>query len=139
MESVTNSLDQKKNARQINAATWPHYALILALLVGIALLIKQFPQTRQPHDGCLKHHESIPPGHAQLFFRPVDLNSASLEELTGLPGVGEKRATEILALRSSFGFFFSKDELYLPAGQISPKLIRSIAPYISASDNPEEK
>ena len=139
MESVINLLDQKKNTQQINAAPWPCYALILASLVGIALLIRQFPQDYQAHDGCLKHTKSIPPGHAQLFFRPVDLNSASLEELTGLPGIGEKRAADILALRASVGFFFSRDELYLPAGPISPKLIRSITPYISASDNQEGK
>lgn len=41
----------------------------------------------------------------------VDLNSAGLEELCSLPGVGEKKAQAILDYREEHGSFSSIDEL----------------------------
>lgn len=134
MASVINLSDQKKNASQ-DSATGLHHALFLALAIGFTILIKQAVPAYLPDDAYLKHHSFEPErGYAHLFFRPMDINSASLEELTVLPGIGEKRAEGILALRASIGLFFSKDELYLPGGPISPRLVRSIAPYIKAGN-----
>ena len=130
MASVINLSDQKKNASQ-DSATGMRHTLFLVLMIGITILIKQDFSAYSPDDAYLGRLPfSQHTGYAHLFFRPVDINSASLEELTVLPGIGEKRAEGILALRASLGFFYSKDELYSPGGPVSPRLARSIALYI---------
>jgi competence protein ComEA len=42
---------------------------------------------------------------------PVDINKASLEDLVLVPGIGEKTATQIIALRESKGSLRSLEEL----------------------------
>ena len=55
----------------------------------------------------------------------VDLNHAGLEELMKLPGIGEKRASDIIRLREQKGGFSSKEEILEISG-ISEKLLESI-------------
>jgi competence protein ComEA len=50
-------------------------------------------------------------GNAQEKPGVVDLNTATLDELVALPGVGEKRARAILDARKERGGFESVDEL----------------------------
>ena len=45
-------------------------------------------------------------GHAA-----IDLNAATVKELSGLPGVGKKRAEAIVAYRAENGKFESVDEI----------------------------
>lgn len=66
-----------------------------------------------------------------LFFRPMDINSASLEELTLLPGIGEVTACRIVQFRRSLGFFLSVEELDTIDSPLNPKLLEAIAPYLS--------
>lgn len=42
---------------------------------------------------------------------PIDLNTAGVEELTSLPGVGQKVAERIVAYREANGPFDKKEEL----------------------------
>lgn len=49
--------------------------------------------------------------YAMLYFEPVNVNSATLEELDLLPGVGFKTADAILNLRQEYGFFLLNEEL----------------------------
>lgn len=137
MASVINLLDQKKNISQDNSARLCH-ALLLVLLLGSIILIKQDFLGYIADGVYLKHHFFEPDrnysGYAHLFFSPVDINSASLEELTVLPDIGEKRAERILALKASVGFFFSKEELGSLDGPINSKVIRSLTSYIKTDD-----
>lgn len=55
----------------------------------------------------------------------VDLNHADLEKLMELPGIGEKRANDILRLRELKGGFTSKEEILEISG-ISERLLESI-------------
>lgn len=55
----------------------------------------------------------------------VDLNSAAKEELMKLPGIGEKRAADIIALREKKGGFSEKEDILEIQG-ISEKLLESI-------------
>lgn len=55
----------------------------------------------------------------------VDLNSATLEELMSLPGIGEKRARDIISLREKKGRFESPEEILEISG-ISENLLKKI-------------
>ncbi|MBE3550610.1 MAG: helix-hairpin-helix domain-containing protein [Brockia lithotrophica] len=59
----------------------------------------------------------------------VNLNTASVEELTRLPGIGPTRAQEIVAYREEHGPFRSVDEVQNVAG-IGPKTFAKIRPYL---------
>jgi competence protein ComEA len=51
------------------------------------------------------------PGPAPVPAAPVDLNTATLEQLDVLPGIGPVTAQAILDWRSAHGAFTSVDEL----------------------------
>jgi competence protein ComEA len=42
---------------------------------------------------------------------PININQATLKELTSLPGIGKKRAKDIIAYREQNGKFSSIDDL----------------------------
>lgn len=65
-----------------------------------------------------------------LFFRPMDINSASFEELILLPGIGEVTARGIVQFRQSLGFLLSVEELDTIDSPLSPKLLGAIGPYL---------
>ncbi|NDY41585.1 helix-hairpin-helix domain-containing protein [Dissulfurirhabdus thermomarina] len=50
-----------------------------------------------------------------LFFRPMDANTVTAEELTLLPGVGDKAAWRLVRRREELGFFVTMEELADPA------------------------
>jgi competence protein ComEA len=54
---------------------------------------------------------ATPPSGAGAPATPVHLNTATLEELDGLPGVGPVTAQRILDYRQEHGAFRSVDEL----------------------------
>jgi competence protein ComEA len=61
----------------------------------------------------------------------MDINSASLEELTLLPGIGEVTACRIVQFRQSLGFLLSVEELDAINSPLSPKLLGTIGPYLA--------
>jgi competence protein ComEA len=62
----------------------------------------------------------------------VNLNTASLEELQYLPGVGETRARAILAARQARGGFKTVDELVEVKG-IGPASLERLRPHVRVS------
>lgn len=62
---------------------------------------------------------------------PVDINTAQLEELTALPGIGETLAKRILTYRNLHGPFSRPEELMNVEGIGSGKL-EAILDYITA-------
>jgi len=61
---------------------------------------------------------------------PIDMNTASLEEIMTLPGIGEVLAQRIIDYRTSHGAFSSPEELMNVSG-ISEKRYENIKDYIN--------
>lgn len=77
------------------------------------------------------------PEPVQLVAQPstagglIDLNSASAIELQSLPGIGEKRARDIIEWRSLHGLFTTVDDL-LDIPGIGPVTVEKIRPFVTA-------
>lgn len=67
---------------------------------------------------------------------PLDLNTATAEDLTALPGIGEVLAGRIVAYREANGAFTSVDEL-LKVDGIGEKRVEAIRDYITLEENDE--
>ncbi|HIQ79260.1 MAG TPA: helix-hairpin-helix domain-containing protein [Candidatus Scatomorpha intestinavium] len=63
----------------------------------------------------------------------IDINSASAETLTLLPGIGEVRAEAIISYREAHGGFKSVDEL-LEIDGIGPAILEGLEEYITAEE-----
>jgi competence protein ComEA len=66
---------------------------------------------------------------------PIDLNRASVAELTRLPGIGQKRAEAIVAFRESHGGFQSVTQLLKIKG-IGRAMLRKLRLLVTVSDRP---
>lgn len=61
---------------------------------------------------------------------PVNINTATAEELTALPGIGEVLAERIVSYREQYGNFLSTEELMDVTG-ISEKKFEGIKEYVT--------
>ena len=66
---------------------------------------------------------------------PLDLNSARLEDLLELPGIGEKLAQRLVEYRKSHGGFHSVDELRSVRG-IGAKRMERLRPLVVTREAP---
>lgn len=66
---------------------------------------------------------------------PVDVNRASFEELQMIPGVGERRASDIMALREKKGRFKRLEELMQVKG-IKEKTLAKLRLYLYVEEQP---
>ncbi len=64
-----------------------------------------------------------------LLGGKIDLNSATLEELKSLPGIGDTRGKQIIALRESVGRFSVLEQL-LEINGIGEKTLETIRPLV---------
>ena len=65
----------------------------------------------------------------------VDLNSAAADELARVPGIGKKKAADIVAHRAAHGPFQSVDELDGIKG-FGKKALQKVAPYLRLGTAP---
>lgn len=98
------------------------FIIILAVFLGFFLVTSDiFHADRPPAQGqgaALKHGAPSPEPSFKatrqasiLPVFPIDLNSATVEELKLLPGIGDKTAERIVEKRAELGGFSSVDDL----------------------------
>lgn len=80
--------------------------------------------------GASKPTESTDTAVKPSAVAPVELNSATKEELMGLPGIGESRAEAIIAYREAHGAFTEVDELTEVEG-IGEKTLEKLREYVT--------
>ncbi len=69
---------------------------------------------------------------SQLQTTSINLNTATLEQLIALPGVGKKKAAAIIEYRSKYGKFKSVDDLTKVKG-VGVKMLAKLKDRISVS------
>lgn len=67
---------------------------------------------------------------ADLQFQPINLNTAAMDDLTTLPGVGPKLSKAIIEYRDKYGDYVDVDEL-LDVDGMSNELYNSIKEYVT--------
>jgi competence protein ComEA len=70
---------------------------------------------------------------AKTDFRRIEINTASLDELTALPGIGPKKAQAIAAWREQRGPFENVEQLTSVKG-VGEKTLASIRVYVYVKD-----
>ena len=66
---------------------------------------------------------------------PVNLNTATSEELQTVPGIGPATAEKILQMRKNYGAFKSVDDLLAIKG-IGPKRLEKMRKYLTVGKTP---
>ena len=104
--------------------------LLLGLCVYLAIRLWRNPQyvpENPPEEGALA---------SQLVGR-VDPNTAPWEQLAALPGLGEKRAREIIAYRQQYALdhpgllAFAKPEDLLKIRGVGASMLETLEPYLA--------
>ena len=100
---------------------YPAFIIILAVFLGFFLFTSDIFRKDRPAQGRKAVLESAGVNPAPSFEAsqrasslpvfPIDLNKASVEELTLLPGIGEKTAQRIVDKRGELNGFSSIDDL----------------------------
>jgi competence protein ComEA len=81
-------------------------------------------------DGTPLH--PIPGWRGLLFGHPLDLNTATAEDLEALPGIGPQTAGRVLADRAARGPFAEVQELERVRG-IGPRTVARLRPLVTTS------
>ena len=92
-----------------------------AVQIQINSVVSGQPSTSLP--------ETTQPDRTQAGF-PININTASAEELTSLPGIGDVLAGRIVSYREQYGSFLSTEELMDVTG-ISEKTYERIREYVT--------
>jgi competence protein ComEA len=79
--------------------------------------------------------EALAPNKLKILFLPVDINTASIEELDTLPGIGPKTAWAIIEYRETHGKFTSPEDLLQVHG-IGPKKLAALLGHITVQGRP---
>lgn len=100
--------------------------ITMALILGVAGMSGVGPSRQDPRSG--DGEPSQRRGNGAQARLMIDLNGATLQELTLLPGVGTKTAQQILDNRLAVGRFDSVEDLTRVPG-IGPKTVDGIKAY----------
>jgi DNA uptake protein ComE-like DNA-binding protein len=133
IKKVTAALDD------ISDNIYVEQILVLVFIVGCSLLAEHHLASHKKGQAQVPFKKAVIANNSQdtcsarelLFFRPMDINSASFEELTLLPGIGEVTACRVVQFRQSLGFLLSVEELDTIDSPLNPKLLGVIRPYLA--------
>jgi competence protein ComEA len=73
--------------------------------------------------------EALSPAKLKVLSIPISINSATVEELDSLPGIGPKMALAIVEFREKYGKFSSPEDLLQVPG-IGAKKLAALKPHI---------
>lgn len=108
--------------------------LTAAFLCGLAVLSARDRADRTP-GVCVETEISVPAEEVAPEFHPVDLNTAGLEELDTLPGIGESLARRIIAWREEHGPFGRTEDIMEVSG-IGPAKFAELEDWVTVdTDN----
>jgi len=113
----------------------PRQQLIVAIccaLYGFCLFGAGVHNARQPLVG-LPLADPLPVEVGYIIDPPVDVNTATYEELQLLPSIGSVLAERIVLYRKQYGPFSSVDELQQIHG-IGPKTVQKLKYYLEFED-----
>ena len=79
--------------------------------------------------------EPLAPQKLKVLSVAIDINTAGLEELDTLPGIGPKTAQSIIEHRETYGKLTTPEDLLQVQG-IGPKKLAAILPHITAQPRP---
>lgn len=91
---------------------------VLNLLCACALAVSPVSCVKQPHRASLDGRQDAPqaPASEMAGAQPVNINTASREELERLPGIGQALASRIIEHRERFGRFRRAEHLIMVRG-----------------------
>ncbi len=105
------------------ATVWSKRLLLAAGVCGLLWLV---PSVLAGRDGAAPQTQQNPQPSAEL----LDLNTATVEQLQKLPGVGPKTAAAIVRFREKSGPFRRVEDLLAVRG-ITRKKLEKIAPLVT--------
>ena len=101
--------------------------------IGKATLVKLLPYLEMIGDS-VEVKSFLSSEGAKAITKKININSASLYELTLLPGIGEKKAQAIIKYREEMGNFKRKDEIKNVKG-IGDSIYKKIKSKIEVKEN----
>ena len=105
-------------------------ATLLWFLLGDAALQSSETIVRTSHSLRVSEAREEPEAPGMLEGEVLDLNSASESDLTRLPGIGEKRASDIVSWREEHNGFTDTEEL-MDINGIGETIYQRLAPYVT--------
>ncbi len=107
---------------------------VAMLISAVLILYNTFTapdlKLRTDTQSISRSFSAAPPVVSQESAIIVNINSADIDELTLIKGIGEAKASAIIDYRTENGLFESVEELVNVSG-IGEKLLKKIYPYVT--------